>query len=138
MAFKYRDYVAHAITFFAEGKDGRNTWEDWRIVPTSRPTVATPRPKYNFVQIPGSSFVADLTETIAGEVTYEPREGSFEFAEGSATMLGRGENGGDACVVGSHAFVKPRRGIEAKNAAVNGIIPFVVKGFHARQEPEPS
>ena len=80
MAFKYRDYVAHAITFFVEGEDGRNTWEDWRIVPTSRPTVAAPKPKYNFVQIPGSSYVADLTETIAGEVTYEPREGSFEFA----------------------------------------------------------
>lgn len=80
MAFKYRDYVAHAITFYVEGEEGRNTWEDWRIVPTSRPTVAAPNPKYNFVQIPGSSFIADLTEVIAGEPTYEPREGTFEFA----------------------------------------------------------
>lgn len=80
MAFKYRDYVAHAITFFAEGKDGRNTWEDWRIVPTSRPVIDPPTPQYDFVSIPGTSAEADLTEVLTGKVEYNPREGSIEFA----------------------------------------------------------
>lgn len=77
---KYRDYVAHAVTFYAEGENGRNTWEDWRIVPTSRPVIPPPTPKYNFVEIPGTSAEADLTEVLTGKVEYNPREGSIEFA----------------------------------------------------------
>lgn len=86
MAFKYRDYVAHAVTFYAEGEEGRNTWEDWRLVPTSRPVIPPPAPLYNFVEIPGTSAEIDMTEVLTGQVEYNAREGSIEFAVINKTL----------------------------------------------------
>lgn len=56
-----------------------NTWRDWHIVPNSRPVVNPPAPKTNYVDIPGSNNSIDLTESLTGNVKYNPREGSFEF-----------------------------------------------------------
>jgi len=64
----------HSITF-----GEKNTWNDWKLVPTSRPVIAPPEPKTNYVEIPGSNNIIDLSETLTGRTTYKYREGSIEF-----------------------------------------------------------
>lgn len=56
-----------------------NTWDDWHLVPTSRPTFAMPPVKTNYVDIPGSDGILDLTTALTGRPTYGNRQGSFEF-----------------------------------------------------------
>lgn len=60
-------------------KNYANTWHDWGIVPTSRPVMSPPNPKTIYVDIPGANNKLDLTESLSGYVTYDSREGSFEF-----------------------------------------------------------
>lgn len=57
----------------------RNTWDDWHIIPTSRPLVASPKVKTSFISLPGGDGSLDLTEVLAGRPTYDRREGSWEF-----------------------------------------------------------
>lgn len=77
--FKYKEFVNHSLTFYAEGMEGRHTWDDWKLVPTSRPVIAAPAPKYNFIEIPGTEQEIDLTEALTTRVNFSPREGSLEF-----------------------------------------------------------
>lgn len=56
-----------------------NTWDDWHIVPASRPLIASPQVKTSFVSLPGGDGGLDLTEVLAGRPTYERRIGSWEF-----------------------------------------------------------
>ena len=56
-----------------------NTWDDWHIVPSSRPLIAAPKVKTSFVSLPGGDGGLDLTEVLAGRPTYERRTGSWEF-----------------------------------------------------------
>lgn len=56
-----------------------NTWDDWHIVPSSRPLIAAPQVKTSFVSLPGGDGGLDLTEVLAGRPTYERRIGSWEF-----------------------------------------------------------
>lgn len=58
---------------------GRSTWTDWKLIPTSRLSVNPPEPKYNFLDVPGTSREIDLTDAVAGRVNYGPRTGSWEF-----------------------------------------------------------
>lgn len=64
----------HSI-FFGD----KNTWDDWHIVPTSRPVLKPPAQKTNYVDIPGADGSFDFSETLTGYPTYNDREGSFEF-----------------------------------------------------------
>ena len=57
----------------------KNTWDDWHIVPSSRPLIAAPSVKTSFVSLPGGDGSLDLTEVLAGRPTYERRVGSWEF-----------------------------------------------------------
>ncbi len=57
----------------------KNTWDDWHLVPTSRPTFAMPNVKTNYVEIPGGDGVLDLSTVLTGRPTYGNRQGSFEF-----------------------------------------------------------
>lgn len=56
-----------------------NTWDDWHIVPASRPLIAAPRVKTSYISLPGGDGSLDLTEVLAGRPTYERRSGSWEF-----------------------------------------------------------
>lgn len=78
--FRYRENVAHGVKFVVEGGEARHTWDDWHIVPTERPTVATPQPNLNYISVPGSNYEIDVSEVVSGSITYGPREGAFEFA----------------------------------------------------------
>ena len=57
----------------------KNTWSDWYLVPSSRPSVAPPSVKKTVIEIPGSNGIIDLTESLTGDVTYGQRTGSWEF-----------------------------------------------------------
>lgn len=64
----------HSITI-----GNKNTWDDWHLVPTSRPLVTPPPVKTHFVEIPGSDEIIDLTDVLAGRPVYGNRTGSWEF-----------------------------------------------------------
>lgn len=68
----------HSLTF-GEGDKAKNTWDDWHLIPTSRPAFAFPAVKKHTVDIPGGNGAIDLTSSLTGYPTYENRTGSFEF-----------------------------------------------------------
>lgn len=64
----------HSITF-----GSKNTWNDWHLVPTSRPVFDPPVLKERYIDIPGGDGVIDLTESLTGYPVYQNRTGSLEF-----------------------------------------------------------
>lgn len=58
---------------------GKNTWDDWHLIPSSRPFVAMPEVNANAVDIPFRDGSLDITEAVTGFVTYKDRDGSWEF-----------------------------------------------------------
>lgn len=56
-----------------------NTWEDWHILPVSRPVFTPPEVKENYIDIPGGNGALDLSEALTKFPTYNNRTGSFEF-----------------------------------------------------------
>ena len=64
----------HSITF-----GEKNTWTDWHLVPSTRPVVNPPKPKTQYVDIPGADGSIDLTDSLAGRPVFSDREGSFDF-----------------------------------------------------------
>lgn len=64
----------HSITF-----GEKNSWDDWYLIPTSRPVVAQPKVKTKYIDIPGADGQLDLTELLAGRPLYDMRTGSWEF-----------------------------------------------------------
>lgn len=61
------------------GPDSKNTWNDWHLIPSKRPTVASPGVETNMVQIPGRSGSLDMSEYLTGGIVYGDRSGSWEF-----------------------------------------------------------
>ena len=57
----------------------KNTWDDWHLIPASRPTLALPKATENFVEVPGMDGSYDFSEFLAGRPTFSDRTGSFEF-----------------------------------------------------------
>ena len=68
----------HSITF-RDGNKKYNTWDDWRLIPSSRPTMVQPTPVFKYVEIPGRDGSLDTTDYLIGRPTYSDRKGSFEF-----------------------------------------------------------
>lgn len=76
----------HSITFgdgtfsSTTGKMvGKNTWDDWFLIPNSRPDVSEPGVVTRFVNIPGRSGDIDMSEYLTGKPVYGNRSGSWEF-----------------------------------------------------------
>lgn len=59
---------------------GKHTWEDWGLVPLSRPYVSAPKVKTNTLEINGANGIVDLTEVPLGFPVYQNRTGTWEFA----------------------------------------------------------
>lgn len=57
---------------------GMNSWEDWHLIPASRPTMAFPQPALSFIDCPAGGSI-DMTEYLAGRVTFADRSGQFQF-----------------------------------------------------------
>lgn len=71
----------YSVTFEGPGNASRNTWDDWKLKPESPPVVPLPKPKTNYVDIPGRTMgPLDLTSVPFGRVTYERITGSWRFA----------------------------------------------------------
>lgn len=64
----------HSIIF-----GDKNTWDDWQIVPSTRPAFSMPSVKTKTVDIPGGDGLIDLTESLTGYPVYNNRDGSFNF-----------------------------------------------------------
>lgn len=58
---------------------GTNTWTDWHLIPTKRPSVASPGVSTKMVEIPGRSGTIDMSEYLTGGIVYGDRSGSWEF-----------------------------------------------------------
>lgn len=64
----------HSITF-----GSKNTWEDWHLVPSSRPVFNPPEMKKKTIDIPGGNGIIDISESLTGYPVFNNRQGSFEF-----------------------------------------------------------
>lgn len=56
-----------------------NTWDDFHLIPTSRPIIAPPSVKTNTIDLPGGNGVLDLSYSLTKCPLYENRTGSLEF-----------------------------------------------------------
>lgn len=68
----------HSINF-VDGNISRNTWDNWHLIPSSRPVVARPTTNYKYIDIPGTDGSLDITDYLVGRPTYSDCSGSFEF-----------------------------------------------------------
>lgn len=57
----------------------KNTWDDWHLIPTSRPLVNPPPAKTSFVEVPGMDGSLDLSTAMTGKPVYADRTGSWSF-----------------------------------------------------------
>lgn len=65
----------HSITFGT-----KNTWDDWHLIPSSRPVFNPPAFKEKFIDVPGINGQLDISTLLTGgEPTFNNRQGSFEF-----------------------------------------------------------
>lgn len=70
----------HSLIFQEDDQTRKfNTWDDWHLIPSSRPVFALPSPLFKYVDIPGADGQLDLTDYLIGRPTYSDRKGSFEF-----------------------------------------------------------
>lgn len=68
----------HSINFF-NTYSSKNTYDDWKLIPTKRPVISPPDPKTTYVDIPGSNGQLDLSEVVSKRPVYNQRKGSFSF-----------------------------------------------------------
>ena len=57
----------------------KHSWRDWHLIPSSPPVIPPPKPKTNYLDIPGTSGSLDISEILTGVPTYENRSGSMGF-----------------------------------------------------------
>ena len=70
--------VYHSISFEINGKT-YNTWDSWRLIPYPRPSVALPKVRTKYIDIPGMNGQMDISEILTGNPLYENRTGSWDF-----------------------------------------------------------
>lgn len=69
----------YSITF-GEGNNTRNTWTNWNLIPESPPVIPSPKPKTNYIDIPGRlRGPLDASLIPFGTQTYERITGSWVF-----------------------------------------------------------
>lgn len=86
MSIKY--YEEHDVCFWKKTFDGGDysiekptfAWQDWGLIPNSRPYISTPKANYTIAQVPDSSNRINITEYMPGGMTYESRTGEWQFA----------------------------------------------------------
>lgn len=64
----------HSVTF-----GDKNSWEDWHLIPSSRPVINPPEAKTMLLDIPGESGALDLSESLTGYPLFKRRTGDIEF-----------------------------------------------------------
>lgn len=70
----------YSLTFTNSSGEKKNTWADWRLIPSSPPQVEPPEPYTNFVEVPGrAGGPIDLTEALTGAPSFQMSEGTWDF-----------------------------------------------------------
>lgn len=76
----------HSITFIRtipgeeeDSYDIRNTWDDFHLIPSSRPVFQPPEIMTQFVDVPGRNGDIDLTDVLSGGPTSGSSESTLEF-----------------------------------------------------------
>lgn len=64
----------HSVTF-----GNWNSYDDWHLVPDSRPVIVMPSVKTSVVEVPGGNGVIDLSEALTKYPLYNTRQGSLKF-----------------------------------------------------------
>ena len=57
----------------------KNSWDDWKLIPISRPVIAFPSVKTNIIDLTGADGEIDLMDIIVGAPVYANRTGSLSF-----------------------------------------------------------
>ena len=73
-AYFVDDSPVHSISLGAY-----NTWSNWHLFPTTRPLVAPPKPVTKLEKVKGFNGYLDYTKVLISSMTFEDREGSWEF-----------------------------------------------------------
>ena len=71
----YIDQTTQQLVF----ENSKYTYDDWHLIPASRPVIAMPEVVTNFVDIPGMNGSLDNTEAIAGYPVFKARTGTLQF-----------------------------------------------------------
>ena len=58
---------------------GKNTYTEWGLIPTERPSINPPAVKSGFIDLPSSNESIDYTEFLTGEPNYGQSTGSWTF-----------------------------------------------------------
>ena len=72
----------HSINFYdvkANTITEKNTWKDFHLIPSERPSIAIPSPNLRMIAIPGTNKRVDVTDYHVGGLTFGSRTGSWEF-----------------------------------------------------------
>ena len=64
----------HSITF-----GDKNTWDDWHLISPERPYFNPPEQKTMLIDVPGSTGILDISESLTGYPIFNNREGTFDF-----------------------------------------------------------
>ena len=64
----------HSITI-----GSKNTWNDWHLIPATRPLFNPPSVKESTIDIPGGDGALDLSTALSGRPIYNNRTGSWTF-----------------------------------------------------------
>lgn len=56
-----------------------HSWKDWHLIPSAPPVIPPPKPKVNYLEIPGTNGSLDISEILTGVPTYDNRTGSMGF-----------------------------------------------------------
>ena len=71
--------VIHEGLVYDEFNPIANTWADWHLIPSTRPSIAHPNVVTKYVDIPGVDGMFDLSDYLTGRPTYGRRKGSISF-----------------------------------------------------------
>ena len=58
----------HGVTF-----DNKHSFRTWGLFLKVRPEISPPKPQTKLIHVPGTNKIIDLTESLTGDVRYEPR-----------------------------------------------------------------
>lgn len=56
-----------------------DSWEDWHLIPKSRPVINPPQERTSFVTVPGRHGKIDLSWALTGGPVYDNRTGNIDF-----------------------------------------------------------
>ena len=56
-----------------------NTWDDWFLIPSSRPVISPPMERTNFVTVPGRNSDLDYSQSLSKKPVFDDRTGKIEF-----------------------------------------------------------